>query len=422
MSTRPLIGLVLAVAACARTPPQEGADPHGHAGHDAHDEARDGRAEADVDHVELRPEVAERLGVATARVEARDLLGEIATTAEVDFDQDHLAHVTPRLAGRVHEVRGALGQRVAPGELLAVIDSTELGRARAEYLLARSQADLAAQRLPRQEALARDEIVSAQTLAQTRAEASEARSRLESARETLRLYGLDAARIERTRPGDPHASLFEVRAPIAGQIVEKHLTRGELVDPEHRLFTIAEMARVWIWMDVYERDLSRVHVEDLAEVRLDAVPERVFRGQVSFVAVQVDPGTRTGRARVDVDNADGLLRPGMFARVRLTDPHSAGHAPSAVVPVSAVQRGPDGPIAFVQVSPAPERAAGTPLGAGHTDEARTYERRPLRLGRKTREAVEVLEGLQPGEPVVVRGAFLLKSEAAKGSMGEGHAH
>ncbi|MCK6575126.1 efflux RND transporter periplasmic adaptor subunit [Myxococcota bacterium] len=411
MSARRLLALALLAAACSKAPPEKGGEKHEHEKHEAHGDEHeahgdehDEHAEAESDHVELTPEAAARITVTTAPVEARDLLGEIVTTAEVGFDQDHLAHVTPRLGGRVHEVRGNLGQRVAPGEVLAVIDSTELGRARAEYLQARSQANLAAQSLARQEELAREQIVSAQALAQARAEDAEARSRLDTAREMLRLYGLDAAQIERTRSGDARSALFEVRAPIPGQIVEKHLTRGELVDPEHRLFTIAETGRVWIWIDVYERDLGRVHMDDTAEVRLDAFPERLFRGKVSFVAVQVDPATRTGRARIEVENPDGLLRPGMFARVRLTDPHAAANGRSLVIPAAAVQRTPEGPVAFVQ------------------EGERKYERRRLRLGRKTPDYVEVLDGLQPAEPVVVQGAFLLKSEAAKGSMGGGHEH
>ena len=105
-----------------------------------------------------------------------------------------------------------------------------------------------------------------------------------------------------------------------------------------------------------------------------------------------------------MENPDGLLRPGMFARVRLTDPHAAANGRSLVIPAAAVQRTPEGPVAFVQ------------------EGERTYERRRLRLGRKTPDYVEVLDGLQPAEPVVVQGAFLLKSEAAKGSMGGGHEH
>jgi cobalt-zinc-cadmium efflux system membrane fusion protein len=389
-----------ALGGCHRT------SPGTHDEHDEHGEHGAPEAPVETGTVELTPEAAARVRIQTVPVASRDLQGEIITTAEVGFDEDHLAHVTPRLAGRVHDVRAQLGERVAAGQVLALLDSTELARARAEYLQARAQVTLMAGTLTRQETLGQEQIVPAQALAQVRTDAADARARLATAEDTLRLYGLDPARIGdgNTPPRAGRAALFEVRAPIAGRVVEKHLTRGELVDPEHRLFTIAELDRLWIWIDVYERDIPRVHVDDLAEVRLDALPGQVFHGKVSFIAVQIDPVTRNGRARIDVDNPDGHLRPGMFARVRLSDPHATQGTPSLVVPRAAVQRTAEGPAVFVDTGP------------------RRYERRLIRIGRKAGDDVEVSDGVRAGEAVVTEGAFILKSEAARASMGGGHSH
>lgn len=374
---------------------EEGQNEEGH--HEDHDD----------DRVVLAPGAAARVTIVTMPVAQRDLQAEISTTAEVGYDEDHLAHVTPRISGRVHEVRASLGQDVKAGEVLAIVDSTELGRSKADYLQARARATLARETLTREARLAADQIAAQSELAAARAAQAEAESTLYTAQETLRLYGLSAAQIEAVRPGDARAALYELRAPVDGRVVDKHLTRGEIVDPKDPLFTVADLRRVWIWIDVYERDLARVHAGDAAEVRTDAFPERVFQGRVSYVGDRVETATRVVRSRIEVDNAEGILRPGMFARVRLTAAPKADAAagtPTLVVPVGAVQRSGDGFVAFVKIA------------------ENTYVRRVLRLGRRASDYVEVIDGLSVGEPVVSVGGFILKSEAAKASMGGGHEH
>ncbi len=143
-------------------------------------------------------------------------------------------------------------------------------------------------------------------------------------------------------------------------------------------------------------------------VEVDAYPGVLFRGLVSYLSAQVETDTRTVRARIDVPNPEEKLRPGMFARVRMFDPHGAEgrveSADSLVVPENAVQRDGDESIVFIPAGPL------------------TFERRQVRAGRKAGGLVEILGGLEAGEQVVVEGAFLLKSEAAKESMGGGHSH
>jgi cobalt-zinc-cadmium efflux system membrane fusion protein len=195
-----------------------------------------------------------------------------------------------------------------------------------------------------------------------------------------------------------------VRAPLAGRVVEKHVTIGELVTPEHNLFTVADMKHVWIWIDVYERDLGGVHIDDDVAVTVEAYPGATFGGKVTYVSDKVDPATRTVRARIDVENPERRLRPGMFARVRLSDPHSTSTEPAVAAPADAVLRDGDRFLVFVS------------LGGDR------FERRAVVLGRKTSEFVEILSGVEAGDVIVVSGGFLLKSEASKDEMGAGHEH
>jgi cobalt-zinc-cadmium efflux system membrane fusion protein len=383
-----------------KRPAENEADAHDERGEGEHDEHQEGM-------VELSPEAAERIEIRVAPVEERALSGVLSTTGRVDFNQDRLAHVSPRVPGRVHKVQATLGNVVQAGQTLAVIDSIELGRAKSAFLRAKVQLELARQTLEREEGLLADRITSEQSVAEARAATERARAAYQAARQELRLLGLSDRQIDRTSANDPSAALFPLSSPIDGTVVEKHVSLGEVVSPERNLFTVADLSEVWIWIDIYERDLARVHLEDDVAVRVDAFPEHTFEGKVAYIRNQVDPDTRTARARIDVTNTDGHLRPGMFAAVTVTDPHGTGgkQAPSTpVVPSGAVQRDGDEHVAFVP--------AGKNL----------YERRELTLGRRTDAYVEVLEGLSPGETVVVDGTFFLKSEAAKHEMGGGHHH
>ncbi len=376
-------------------------DPHGH---EEHEEGV----------VELTPEAAAGAGLRTATVEERVLEGRLTTTGQVDFDETRLAHVSPRISGRVHRVDAVLGQGVRAGQKLAEIDSIELGRAKAQFLQAKAIQELARSSFERTRALFADRIVSEQEVLEAEAALREATTVLQTAEETLHLYGLNQARIDALGYDDPGASIYPLLAPFVGTIVERHATLGELVTPETKLFTLANLERVWIWIDVYQRDLGRVHEGDGVEVRVDAYPDEVFKGEVSYLAAQIDGDTRTLRARLEVNNSSGKLRPGMFVEVELFDPHGASGkdgkdgtadaVPSLVVPESALVRDGETTLVF------------QPLGEHR------FARREVLVGRKAGAWVEILSGLEPGSSVVVEGGFLLKSAASKESLGGGHDH
>ena len=361
-------------------------------------------AEPQKDHeegvVQLSREAQASAGIRTAPAESRPLAAEIETTGEVGRNEDRVAHVGPRVAGRITAVKAVLGQRVGRGQALAVIDSTELGQTKADYLQARAQEDLAKTTYERESRLAAEKISSQKEVLEARAALLQAQAARRSAEEKLRLFGLTAGQIDALAKGGLGAALLPVAAPFDGVVVEKMATLGEVVAPEQKLFTVADLKRVWIWIDVFEKDLRHVHLEDGADVQVDAYPGESFRGKVSFLSAQVDPGTRTVRARIDVANGDGRLRPGMFARVRLSDPHATEGTPVVVVPEAAVQRRGDGFAVFVQE------------GEGR------FRVRPVKTGRKAGGVIEILEGLKAGEPVAVQGVFFLASEAAKASFGE----
>lgn len=427
-----LIPFVLLVASCDRSRPagdehaghDHGAEPaathdeeghaHGEEGHAHEGEAghgEEGHAHEDgEEHEEHEEGVVElpegtAVDVKLARVERRPLASERETTGQVDYVQSAVAHVSPRVPGRVHRVLAQLGDDVRAGQVVAELDSIEIGAAKAAYVQARTREDLARRTYDREKGLHDERISSESEMLAAEAAWQEAHSATEAAAQSLRLYGLDSGSIAKLVPGSSSA-FIAVQAPIAGRVIEHHATVGELVTPETRLMTMADVSRVWVWIDVPERDVAAVHPDDDVEVSSDSYPGESFTGKVSYLTPEVDAHTRTVRARIEVNNQDQRLLPGMFVSVRISDPHGAGLGGPGVivVPAAAVQRDGAESIAFVATGP------------------RRFERRELRVGRSTAGWVEVIEGLAEGEQVAVEGAFILKSEAARHELGGGHSH
>jgi cobalt-zinc-cadmium efflux system membrane fusion protein len=192
-------------------------------------------------------------------------------------------------------------------------------------------------------------------------------------------------------------SLFYVRSPIAGRVLDRHAVLGQYAEPSASLFTIADLSRVWVMAQAFERDAVNVRLGSTAHVTLAALPGQEFDGRVALVGRQVEPGSRTLPVRIEVANPSGALRPGMSASSRL---EVAGQSRSILaVPAAALQRVGDRWLAFVPKA------------------QYEYEMRPVGRGRDLGNDVEVVSGLRAGETVVVEGAFLLKAEAEKRAGG-----
>lgn len=389
-------------------PPSDAATSPSSQGAEEKEPTDHGEHEDHATLVTLTPEARAGLDLATVPVELWPFVNELQTTGHVDFDQDRVVHVSPRLSGRLQEVAVRLGQRVRVDQVLATLDSIELGQAKAEYLHTKAQEELQRTRFERAESLLAADIASQQSVLEVEAELKVAIASLRSAAETLQLFGLSRAEVDTLSYEGASTSRMELRAPLGGTVIERHATLGELVTPEDRLFTLADLSRLWIWIDIPQRELASVHLDDVAEARVDTFPNQVFAGSVSYLSPQVDQTTRTVRARLDVANPHGKLRPGMFVQVGLLDPHGAhgdGEGTSVLtVPETAIQRHGDEDVVFV------------PL-----DDLR-FERRAVELGRRSAGRVEVLQGVQAGDRVVTQGAFLLKSSLSKDSLGGGHSH
>lgn len=355
-------------------------------GHDGHEEKL----------VKMTAEVQKQGGVVVAPVQKKQMAGVISATGKVEANADRIAHVSPRISGKIVAVRSSLGESVAAGQVLVTLDSVELGEAMSRYHQSKTRLALTQSNMERVKILVEKKIAARKEILQAETDFKTAQTELHTDEERLSLYGVSIADLNAGRK-----PLLPVRSPIGGVITEKHAIVGELADPAKSLYTVADLSSVWVLVDIHEKDLARVRRGQGATVVVSAFPDTKFRGRISYLADVVDQASRTIKARVEVANPGRKLKPEMFATIELTT--AADTPPVIAVPEEAVQELEGEKLVFVAQS-------GT-----------EFQARRVKLGRASGGLVEVVSGLKEGERFAVKGGFVLKSEVLKGEI-EGHDH
>ena len=316
----------------------------------------------------------------------------IYLTGTITFDAARVSHVGSRIQGRIRRVYADIGTYVSAGDTLVVLDSPELGAAQARWAQARVTRDVAARNFERTERLYADGIVSQRRRLEVEAELREREAELGATLQALSALGAE--------PDTTGSGLFVIRAPLDGEVVEKHATVGEVVGPETGLFVVGELNRVWLVLDLYETDLRHVRVGLRARVVADAYPDRWFDARVGLISSVVDTVSRTVKVRLEIPNPQHVLKPGMFARAGVALDASPGAVGISHAAAQSVE-GRD--VVFV------------PAG-GHR-----FRAHPVRLGPPRAGGwVEVVEGLAAGDTIVVAGGFALKAHLLRASFGEEH--
>lgn len=320
----------------------------------------------------------------------------LSATAVIEMNMDRTAKISSRVAAKAVRITASQGDRVKAGQPLAYLDSVELDQIWADYLKTQGKVALARKSLQREETLFQKKISPEKDVLKARQELGEAEADLNLARERFRLVGIDVAQFESAK-GNGNHPLVPITSTVGGAVIEKAVTQGEVVNPEKTLFVVADLSTLWVVIDVYEKDISRLRIGAGVKASVTAFPGKVFTGKVSYIADVVDEKTRTEKARVTIDNAGGLLKPGMFATVFLESTGGGVErliaVPEAAVLIDGVKR-----YVFVQVSP------------------EKFKRRDIEVGRTLGKRLEVAGGLKEGETVAVKGAFILKSELKKDSL------
>jgi membrane fusion protein, heavy metal efflux system len=363
-------------------------------------------AAEETDHeglVRLTAEQVAAAGIEIAETTLQSVTDVIEATAIIEAAADRVARIGSRVSGRVMQVLVNVGDTVQPGQIVALIDSPELGRAKADYLAALAEADVAREVADRERALLQERITSQREWRQAEAQATRARAEKDATENALHALGLSDDDLEGLEAESHYSSLLEIRTLLRGIVVGRDASLGAMIEPQDVLFTVMDLREVWTQIDVYDQDLARVHMGQRVRATVRPHPDRVFEGRIDNIGAVVEPETRAVRVRVALPNAAGLLLPGMFADVEIEVGVSADSA-VLVLPTNAVQRDQGDFVVFVQ------------HGVGE------FERRLVEIEATLRDHVVIRAGLLPGEIVVTNGAFVLKSEFRKGELGEGHGH
>ena len=382
-------------------------DGHAHGKAGGKKDAHGHGAEEAEDRVKLSAAQLKEFAIATTVASGGEVASHISRPAEVKFNEDRIVHVVPRVDGTVKSVVASEGQFIEEGALMAVMDSRQLADAKAEYLAALARLTLAEENHDRAGRLSRRKILAERQFLESRTKFIEARIARKVAAQKLRALGLSAAEIEKLpKAPDSSLSLFYIRAPFSGIIVERHIVRGETRSVEKEAltsrkaaFVIADLSKVWVDISIYPSDFANVKKGHEVSVRLnDGKPPA--QGKILFVSPNIQEETRTGFARVVLDNADGRFHPGVFLKAEIA---IGSRVVKIRIPKEAVQTGSSGKVVFVK-------------------EGDAFVPRPVRLGAENHKFVEVSSGLKAGDVFVSKGAFTLKAQLGKAAFGDGHNH
>jgi membrane fusion protein, heavy metal efflux system len=354
--------------------------------------------------VKVAPDLLDEDGpLQTARVVRRTTEESVAHNGEVRLNEERAAYLSPRTAGTVRSMLVDLGANVRRGQVLFTVDSPEFSDARSTYLIAEAALKLAEGIAERERDLYEKRVCPRKDLLEAEAARDEAAARNQAARERLLACGLTAEEIAELNSNGASPPALPVKAPFDGMVLERNLSMGALVEPGQQLLLLGDTSEMWVWTSLYERELAGLLREQamgtvLAHIEVPAYPGRTFSGRVERMSGIVDEATRTTKVRVVVENPEGLLRAGMFARVHL---QAHGSEQALTVPAEAVLEDEGRAFVFVPATPP------------------YFVRRPVMTGRAWEEWVEVTQGLADGDVVVSRGAFALKSDVLRSKMGAG---
>jgi len=411
----PLVAAVALLSACSKQSESaahgeddgHGHGPGGHGG--AHTETKDGVlmcGEHGVPEAECavcKPDAAANLkageslkvrlpstnsmaivGIQTATPETGAIADAVECVAEVSFNQNKLAQIAAPVSGIIQSVDVDLGTKVEEKQTVAKIWSASIAEAVAKAVLAH-------QTLDRERNLREQRVTSEQAL-------QEAEASHRAACQQLRTLGFTEEQIDEMGHKPQEQVLMEVRAPFAGEIVERVAVRGSLVEAGKPLFTLVDHSTVWAMLQVPETSLARVKVGQSVELRVDSLPGKVFKGKLTWIGPAVDERTRMARARAEFANPDRLLKDKMFATARILTRQAEG---AMLVPPAAIQYVGGKPFVFVKLA---------------ND---LFDARAVQLGAKQDGRSEILAGLKPEDQIAVSHAFAVKSAMLMSRLGAG---
>ncbi len=343
--------------------------------------------------------------VATGKAGSRKVSESRTFTGEAKLSEAKTVHVAAPLAGVVRKVFVDIGATVAEGAPLFEIDSHDMAESKGDYLKKVAARDLAKTSAEREATLFARKISAQFEVQEAQARLAAAEIEVVNGRSRLLRLGVPPAEIEALAPKSPEtmSGYLTVRAPRGGVVLERHASEGERIEPGKDLILVSDLSVVWVWADLREHDVPSVFGKANGGVKFDAEVRapgggKPYRGTLDVLSGTMNEQSRTVKARIVVPNPDGHLRPGMFVNIRV---FLRGGGSVIAVPKAAVLSDEGRTFVFVH------------------KEGDYWIRRPVTLGKRIGDMVEVRSGLAAGQRIVTDGSFLLKSDILRRKMGAG---
>lgn len=341
--------------------------------------------------VTFDPKSLERLGVKVEHAGTAGVAQVLQLPGTVEYDLEHYAEVGALAEGRIVTVNALVGDRVHRGQTLATMLVPSIASAQADFLRAQASLTVADEHAKRQDALLAEKLATGRDVELAHGEKLEGEAELAAAAARLKLLGVPLPKSGATIV--PNGSM-PLASPIDGVVVAREAVLGSYLEPNDTAFVVADPSTLWVTVQIFEADIPYFRIGTPVTLTVDALPGTSFTGKITLLEPEVGKLTRALRGRVEVPNADGALRPGLFVRASVPLP-SAADTGRLLVPSAAVQPLGDRDVVFVERSPG------------------KFEVREVDVARRTAQVSEISSGLAIGEPIVVEGAFVLRGEATK---------
>jgi cobalt-zinc-cadmium efflux system membrane fusion protein len=375
-------------------------------------------------------QAVEKVGLDVDLVSQRQIIETVIANGEVIYDETQMAHLSSRVPGTIWRVERKVGEHVAKGDVLALVDSAEVGRTKSEFLKSIVDARLKQKIIDRMRPLYQRGAIPERSLMESETANQEARIRLQTAHQALvnlgyavrtddfanleaeeiarriRFLGVPPTELSRLDGPPGTSNLIPVRSSLSGIVVDRHVVEGEVVDPKNVLFAIADTSRLWLSLNVRQEDAKYLAIGQPALFRpSDSKDEPEIRGALSWISTAADAHTRTVKVRVDLPNADGRLKANTFGTGRIV----VREEPKAiVVPSEAVHWDDSCYIVFVRDKHYLEPKA-----------PKFFHVRSVRPGVKQGESTEIIAGLLPGEVIATKNSVVLEAQLLKSNLGAG---
>lgn len=373
----------------------KGEEKHGHVHEEEHGHGGEG-SHAEEGQVALSAAQIAAAGIKVAVVGPGRLAREVSVPGRIVASADRLAQIVPKVSGTVTEARKNLGDTVEQGEILALIESREMAESVADYLAAKRAEELARTNFNREKGLWDKKITAEQDYLSAKNTHQEAKIRLDLTRQKLQALGHDSDTLKAYESTNADRLRFhELRSPLPGRVIARELTLGEYVDSTHSAYTVADLSTVWVETAIAPGDLAFVKEGQGAVITGSGGKAE---GKLIFVSPAIDSETRSAKAIIALNNADGAWRPGEFANAAIV---TSAQETDLIIPKEAVQTIEGKPAVFVRT------------GSG-------FEKRDITIGREDSRHVEIISGVTFGEPVAVSNTFTLKAELGKSEAEHAH--